>query len=53
MWGKEKIPPLLVEVKTGTAALNTSIVISQKIRRQSTLKLSNTTFGLYTRDAQP
>ena len=45
MWGKGSTPALLVEVQNGTAPLEISMVISQKIRKQSSSKQSNTTFG--------
>ena len=45
MWGKESTPALLVGVQAGTAPLDISMVISQKIRKQPTSRPSNTTFG--------
>ena len=36
---------LLVGVQTGTAPLDITMAISQKIRKQPTSRLSNTTFG--------
>ena len=45
LWGKGNTSALLVEVQAGTAPLDVSVAISQKIRKQPTLKLSNTTFG--------
>ena len=43
--GKGKTPPLLVGMQAGTAPLDVSMAISQKIRKQPTLRPSNTTFG--------
>ena len=44
-WGKGNTSPLLVGVQTGTATLDISRLISQKIRKQPTSRPSNTTFG--------
>ena len=44
MWGKGNIPLLLVGVQTGTATLDISMTISQKIRKQPTSRPSNITF---------
>ena len=52
MWGKGNTSPLLVEVQTGTAALDITMVISQKIRKQPTSRQpvsGNTTFGYITK----
>ena len=45
MQGKGNTPALLVGVQTCTAALEISMAISQKRRKQPTSRLSNTTFG--------
>ena len=45
LWGKGNTPALLVGVQTGTAPLNVSVEISQKISKQPTSRPSNTTFG--------
>ena len=45
MWGKGNAPPLLMGVQTCTATLEISVTISQKIRKQSTSRPSNITFG--------
>ena len=45
MWGNGNTPPLLVGVKTGTASLDISMMISQKIRKQPSTRPSNITFG--------
>ena len=45
MWGKGNTPLLLVRMQTCTVALETSMAISQKIRKQTTSRPSNTTFG--------
>ena len=44
MWGKGNSPALLVGVQAGTAPLDISMVISQKIRKQPSLRPRNTTF---------
>ena len=43
--GKRNTSALLVGVLAGTASLDVSVVISQKIRKQPSSRLSNTTFG--------
>ena len=43
--GKGSTPPLLMGVQTGAATMEISMAISQKIRKQSTSRPSNTTFG--------
>ena len=35
LWGKGNTPALLVGMQAGTAPLDVSVVISQKIRKQS------------------
>ena len=45
MWGKENTPSLLAGVQTCPAALEISVMISQKIRKQSFLRPNNTSFG--------
>ena len=45
MWGKGNTHPLLVGVQSDTAPLDVSVAISQKIRKQPSLRPSNTTFG--------
>ena len=42
--GKGNTLALLVRVQTGTATLNISMMISQKIRKQPTSRPSNSTF---------
>ena len=44
MWGKGNTFALLVGVKTGTASLDISMVISQKIMKQPSSRPSNITF---------
>ena len=43
--GKGHTPALLVGVQAGTAPLDISMAISQKIREQPSSRPSNTTFG--------
>ena len=45
MWGKGNTSALLVVMQAGTAPLDISMEISQKIRKQSTSRPNNTTFG--------
>ena len=45
MWGKGNTPALLVGVQTCTADLEISTMMSQKIRKQSTSRPSNTIVG--------
>ena len=45
MWGKGDTPALLVEVQTGTALLDINMAISQKIRKQPSLRPRNSIFG--------
>ena len=45
MWGKGNASALLVGMQAGTAPLDVSVVISQKIRKQSSSRPSHTTFG--------
>ena len=45
VWDKRNIPPFLVRVKIGTAPLDISMTISQKVRKQPTSRPSNTNFG--------
>ena len=45
MWGKESTPALLAGMQTCTSALEISMVISQKIMKQSILRPYNTSFG--------
>ena len=45
LWGKGNTPPLLVGVQAGTAPLDISMAISQKIWKQPSSRPSNTTFG--------
>ena len=53
MWGKGNTPALLVGVQNVTATLEISMVISQKVKKQTTSRSSNTVpFGMYPRDAQ-
>ena len=42
---KGNTPPFLLGVQTGTALLDISMVIAQKIKKQPTLRPSKTTFG--------
>ena len=42
MWIKGNSPPLILGVQTGAAALDISIVFSQRIGKQCTSRLSNT-----------
>ena len=44
LWEKGNSPALLVGVQAGTAPLDVSLVISQKIRKLPSSRLSNTTF---------
>ena len=46
IWGKGNTPSLLVGEQTGTAPLDISIAISQKIRKQPSSRSSNTSFGI-------
>ena len=53
LWIKKSTPALLVGMKAGTAPLDVSVAISQKIRKQPSSRSSNTTFGyIYPKDAQ-
>ena len=52
LWGKGNTIPLLVGIQTCTDALEISMAISQKIRKQPTSGPNNTTFGIYPKDAQ-
>ena len=45
LWGKGNTPALLVGMQAGSAPLDVSVVISQKIRKQPFLRSSNITFG--------
>ena len=45
LWGKGNTPALLVEMQAGTALLDDSVAISQKMRKQPSSRPSNTTFG--------
>ena len=45
IWGKGNSPPLLVEVKNGTTALDISMAISQKMKKQLISRPRNSTFG--------
>ena len=45
LWGKGNTSALLVGMQAGTAPLDASVVISQKIRKQPSSRPSNTTFG--------
>ena len=45
MLSKGNTPALLVGVQSGTAPLDVSVAISQRIRKQSSSGPSNTTFG--------
>ena len=45
LWGKGNTSALLVGMQAGTAPLDVSVVISQKIRKQPSSRPSNTTFG--------
>ena len=45
LWGKGNTSALLVGVQAGTAPLDISMAISQKIRKQPSSRPSNTTFG--------
>ena len=53
MWGTGETPPLMVGVRTGTAALDHSMKISQKIRQQTTLNSAIPLLCLHTKDVQP
>ena len=44
LWGKGNTPALLVGMQAGTATLDISVAISQKIRKQPSSRPSNTTF---------
>ena len=52
MWAKGNTSPLLVGVQTGTAPLDISMAVSQKIGKQPTSRPSNTNFGYIPKDAQ-
>ena len=45
LWGKGNTSAFLVGMQAGTAPLDVSVAISQKIRKQPSSRLSNTTFG--------
>ena len=45
LWGKGNTPALLVGMQAGTAPLDVSVAISQKIGKQPSSRPSNTTFG--------
>ena len=45
LWDKVNSPVLLVGVQAGTAPLDVSVVISQKIRNQPSSRPKNTTYG--------
>ena len=45
LWGKGNTSALLVGIQAGTAPLDVSVVISQKIRKQPFSRPSNTSFG--------
>ena len=53
MWSKGNTPALLVGVQTGTATVEISMAITQKIRTQSTLRPSNITFGHISKGGTP
>ena len=44
-WGKGNTSALLVGMQADTSPLDVSVVISQKIRKQPSSRLSSTTFG--------
>ena len=50
--GKGNTPPLLVGVQTSTAALEISMMIYQKIRKQPSSDPAISLLGLYSKDAQ-
>ena len=52
LWGKGNASALLVGMQAGTTALDVSVVISQKIGKQPSSRPSNTTLGIYSKDAQ-
>ena len=52
LWDKENTTALLAGMQAGTASLDVSVVISQKIRKQPASRPSNTTLGIYPKDAQ-
>ena len=45
LWGKRYTPAFLVGVQAGIALLDISMVISQKIRKQPSSRLSNSIYG--------
>ena len=45
LWRKENTSALLVGMQAGTALFDVSVVISQKIRKESSPRPSNTSFG--------
>ena len=45
LWGKGNTSALLVGMQAGTAPLDVSVAISQKIRKQPSSRPSNTTLG--------
>ena len=45
LWEKGNTPALLVGVQTGTAPMDISMVVFQKIRKQPSSRSNNTTFG--------
>ena len=44
MWDKGNTSALLVGAQTGTASLDINMAISQKLRKQPSSRLSNTTY---------
>ena len=45
LWGKGNTSALLMRIQASTAPLDVSVAISQKIRKQPSLRSSNITFG--------
>ena len=45
LWGKGNTLALLMGMQVGTASVDVSVVIFQKIRKQLSSRPSNTTFG--------
>jgi hypothetical protein len=50
-WRKRNTPPLLVGLQAGTSILEIILGIPQKIGHISTRRSSNTTLGIYPKDA--
>ena len=50
LWVKGNTPALLVGMQAGTAPLDVSVAISQKIRKQPSSRPSNITFGYISKE---